>query len=530
MSWRGPAVSGEFPTLGYLFADWIEENLVIPDGPKAGQPFTLYDEQLRHLLHKYRLDPEARPADGNDAFRYGGSMLVRGQKWGKDPLLAAINLLHAYGPCEFDGWDANGEPVGRPHPTPWVAVAATNDKQTDNTWLPLLEMIKNGPLANVPGNDVNDTFIKLPCGNPIEPLTTTAWGRLGGRFTHVSLTESGILVGDGPRGGLTFARTLKRNVGGMSGMWTSATNAWDPTEHSDAQETFEAKDPHVYIDAKLSRKHVDLADDGELRAEIVHLYGDSIRANGGHVSEERIMRDCRNKAMGESEVRRFYLSEITAGEKAAVDKATWDDAGSPKPRLKKGQPVALGFDGSRSRDCTALIASRMDDGKLFELKVWNPADHNGKVPRLEVDKAVRDAFSAYDVTLLFADPYLWQDYLDNWANEWPKQIVEFPTNVETRMDAAIELFLTQLRDGLLPHDGSDTLTEHALNAALAKGKRKPPREDSDTGLKVEHYLKVVKRRDDHIDAFVAAILATAARGRALEDGWQPRNTKGPNIW
>jgi len=86
------------------------------------------------------------------------------------------------------------------------------------------------------------------------------------------------------------------------------------------------------------------------------------------------------------------------------------------------------------------------------------------------------------------------------------------------MDKAIERVLTALKIGELTHDGDETLTEHVLNAALAKGKRKPPREDGE-GMPAEYYMRVVKKRDGLlIDAFVAAILAYAARGLAIEKG------------
>ncbi|NHA02023.1 hypothetical protein G5V59_26905 [Nocardioides sp. W3-2-3] len=102
-------------------------------------------------------------------------MIIRGQKWGKDPLIAMIDLFHAFGPCDFAGWDANGDPVGRPHPSPWVFIAALNDRQTDNTWLPLKAMVENSGTADLAGVEINLDMIRLPCGNPIEPLTTTAF-------------------------------------------------------------------------------------------------------------------------------------------------------------------------------------------------------------------------------------------------------------------------------------------------------------------------------------------------------------------
>jgi hypothetical protein len=35
MPWRGPEYEGEFPTLGYEVAQWIQDNCVIPDREDA---------------------------------------------------------------------------------------------------------------------------------------------------------------------------------------------------------------------------------------------------------------------------------------------------------------------------------------------------------------------------------------------------------------------------------------------------------------------------------------------------------------
>ena len=528
MPWRGPSVPGEYPTLGNLAVDWIQSHLVMTDGPKRGYPVRLYDEQIRHLQQKYRLDPLASEADGNDAFLRRGSMLVRGQKWGKDPLLAMVDIFHAFGPCDFAGWDADGEPVGRPHPSPWVFVAALNDAQTANTWLPLKAMVADSDLVNLPGVEVNLDQIRLPCGNPIEPLTTTAFGRLGGRFTAGSLTENGLMNatggeqtgGSGKRSPLGFARTLIRSVSGMGGQWIAATNTWDPTERSHAQLVYEGKPDGVFVDAKLSRGKVDLTDGDALREELLYLYGDSARERGGHVSIRGLIRDCQDKSNGENEVRRFFLSEIIAGEHDIADATVWKSLERPKGKLKSGQAITLGFDGSRARDATVLVACRVSDGRLFPLNIWKPREHGGKVPRAKVHEAVKAAFETYDVKHLFGDPYLWQTELDTWSGMWPGTVVDFPTNVEVRMDRAIERFTTGIRDGLLTYrdDDNGTLTKHMGNAALAKGKRKAARSDADTGAPIEHYLKVVKKRDGLIDMVVAAILAYEARGQAIDDG------------
>lgn len=549
MPWRGPQEPNEFPTLGHLWADWIEDTLRITDGPKIGEPFHLYDEQYAHLLHRGRIDP-AIPADlGNEAFVRRGSMIVRGQKWGKDPFLGAITLLHAFGPCDFAGYDADGEPVGRPHPSPWVGIAALNDKQADNTWLPVKAMIETSELYDLPGVDVTLEQARLPSGNPIEKFTTTAWGRLGGRFTNISLTENGLMTNTGEAGQtgkrspLAFARTLIRSVIGMNGMWQAATNTWDPTEHSHAQEIYDNRPKsgmgRTYIDLKASRRRVELDDVDGLREELLYLYGDSARENGGHVSINSLVADCQDTSNGESDIRRFFLSEFLAGEKPLATPEAWAASRVPllptdedDDPLTSGEDITLGFDGSRSRDCTVLTACRIRDGRIFHLRTWRPSDYDDKkVPRLEVDKAVRDAFAGYEVWYLYGDPFRWQDYLDTWSAAFPKKVVEVPTNVEKRMDDIIERFTTALRTGEFTHGGPEdaTLTKHVEGAALAKGSRKKARED-DEGAPVQHYLKVVKKRDDgtiHIDAAISMLLAYEARGAALEDGGLEPKTPPP---
>jgi hypothetical protein len=529
--WRGPREPGEFPTLGYAIAEWAEATLRIPDGPRVGRPWRYTDDQLRHLLHSYRLHAEA-PGDAATAaaMRYRGDQWIAPQKAGKDPVLATRCLAHAFGPVEFAGWDAAGEPVGRPHPSPWVAVAALNDEQTDNTWLPIQVMVRNSVLVDLPGVQVNLDEVLLPGGAKMEPLSTTAMGRLGGRFTFVGLTESGLMVGTGRRGGVAFGRTLKRNVAGMGGSWAEVTNPWDPTEESLAQQQHEAVErghvDDVWVTFRKSRRRVPLDDDAAVLDELEYLYGDASTRRGGWVVCERIRGEVQDPSSGEAEVRRFFLQEITAGTRPLVQPSVWAAAGrGPEHHehdpLVPGDLVALGFDGSRSRDATALWALRLRDRRLHALGLWVPAEHGGRVPRPDVDAAVRAAFEAYDVAMLYADPYRWQDYLDTWAAVWGKRVVEFPTTVETRMDAAIERFRTALATGELTHDGDPRLTRHVADTALAKGKRKPPRDgdDLDGPAPVEHYLRAVKRRDGVlIDASIAAILAVAAGGQAIEQG------------
>src|SRR5690606_20062945 len=83
-----------------------------------------------------------------------------------------------------------------------------------------------------------------------------------------------------------------------------------------------------------------------------------------------------------------------------------------------GEMISLGFDGSKSDDHSALIATRISDGAWFTLGVWDPARHGGEAPREEIDAAVMQARERFDVVAFFSDLHPWESYVDRWAVEF----------------------------------------------------------------------------------------------------------------
>ncbi|WP_238433638.1 hypothetical protein, partial [Micromonospora tarensis] len=57
------------------------------------------------------------------------------------------------------------------------------------------------------------------------------------------------------------AGAVKRNVAGMDGRWLELTNAWDPTEGSEAQVTAESGDDRVHVDTIEPQRVEDLSND-----------------------------------------------------------------------------------------------------------------------------------------------------------------------------------------------------------------------------------------------------------------------------
>jgi hypothetical protein len=246
-----------------------------------------------------------------------------------------------------------------------------------------------------------------------------------------------------------------------------------------------------YVDTVEPHRVDDLSDDEALYRELLRHYGDSARERGGWVNiRGRIIHEVPSSRHMEADRRRFFLNETVVGESVFVSPERWDALAQPG-FLERGTSVALGFDGLKYRDATALVASRLSDGKLFQVRVWERLEDalpDWRVPPVDVDQVVRDTFGAYEVAVMFADPYRWQDYPDRWEAEWPDRIIEFPTNVEQRTDKAIERFTTAHANFEIAHDGATQLTQHVKDAVLVKGSRKKPRPGEDE-LIATHYMK-----------------------------------------
>lgn len=319
MTWRGAEYEGEFPTLGWQVGEWIEAHCVIPDGDHGGSPFLLTDEMWTFLAHHYRLKIAAKVGQVAPAFQYRRSILVRPQKWGKGPLTAAIICAESLGPAVFDGWDADGEPVGRPHSTPRVQIAATTDDQTDNVYGHLLPMIQRGPLADeIP--DAGVTRINLPYGGWIEPVTSKATSRLGQPITFAIQDETGIWTK--ANGGHALARTQRRGLAGMSGRSIETTNAWNPAEMSTAQMGFESRVSDIFKDYRQPPAGLSYKNKAERRKIHKIVYGDSwwvdldaIEAEAAEIMET-----------DPADAERFFGNRVIAGSDSWLPIGLWEKA------------------------------------------------------------------------------------------------------------------------------------------------------------------------------------------------------------
>lgn len=516
MPWRGPNVPGEFPTLGYAVAQLIQDVCAIPDGLRMGQPFVLTDEQLRCVLHHYRIDP----ATGRFV-HFRGTQFTRPQKYGKGPFAAAFVCAEAHpeGPVLFDGWDAQGEPVGRPYPSPHVQITAVSEEQTDNVFRALLPMIQLGALAaDIP--DTGLTRVNLPSGGLIEPVTASAVSRLGQRVTFVvqDQTESWIQT----NGGHKLADNQRRGLAGMGGRFLSTPNAWDPTEDSVAQRTGESSAPGVYHD-DVDPGPGSVKNKQERRRMLKRVYGDSATKPRSDaewdpwIDLDRI--DGEIEALLEhdpAQAERWFLNRKLAQTGAAFDIEAWNANATPKT-IAEHSTITIGVDGARVDDALAIVACDVKSGYIWPLDIQerpDDADDEYEHDKSRADGAVRDAFARYNVWRLNADPQYLADLIAGWSNEFgSKRIVEWFTYRPRAVAWAIRDFEQAISRGDVPHQGDETLDAHIANS------RKRLLSVLDDKERRMHTLsKPAQKSRQKIDGAMAAVLAYEARLLAIEAG------------
>lgn len=478
MPWRGSEYPGEFPSLGWSIGEWIEAHCVIPDGDHLGDPFLLTDEMWRFLAWHYRLNPTATEDAWQAAWTFRRSQLVRPQKWGKGPLSAAMICAEAVGEVRFAGWDAAGEPVGRPWATPWIQVTATSEDQTDNVYRALRPMIDEGPLADlIP--DTGETRINLPGNGLIEPVTSSGRARLGQRITFSVQDETHCWVE--ANGGWKLAETQRRNLSGTGGRAVETTNAWDPSEQSVAQRTGEAAARDIYRDHRTPPRP-SLANKQERRKALRVAYGDSMTKPAGSairpwVNIDRIDGEAVEIAEKDpGQAIRYYWNIPDAGVGAWLDGEKWDLRARPRD-VPDGTSVVLALDGSDVDDWTAIRAETQDGyqftptyGPDRRPTIWNPAEFGGQVPRLEVCAAFDELMTRLVVVRAYIDPPYWETETDAFAEKYgDKRVVRWETYRPVQMHAAAERLLTDVvkADSAFTHDGCAIAAVQVRNARKA---------------------------------------------------------------
>lgn len=478
---------GKIPTLGYGVVDWVERNLRQPNGPAAGKPFRYTNDQVNFMLWAYALDDDAR-----FVFNLLARRLAKGS--GKSPFAATFALAEFLGPVRLERFDdrAVGGCVGQPVSMPWVQIAATAVTQTTNTMRFVRAFCpKSGQLARDFGVDVGKTqFYRQPEGT-LEVITSS--------FTAAEGAQITAAVGDEPEhwlpgnGGPDLHSTLVDNLTKTGGRLMETANAWKPGAGSVAEATWDdwvaqeegrlRGEQRILYDARVAPPDTNMSDPHSLRAALEFVY-----AHCPWQDIDNIIGRIWRKSAKPDDSQRKYLNRPTAALDAWVTSEQWAILAYPQVEVADGDRVVLFFDGSKSRDATALIGCRVDDGHVFTLGVWEPDPGNDAetVDVAAVDAEVIKAFARFEVAAFFADVREWESFakvewplrykeqLDVWAvpaGRPPEPVAWDMRSHSYEFAKAAEMVCQEIIDGEFTHDGHAATGRHVVNA-----RRRPHRD------------------------------------------------------
>lgn len=356
--WRA-RYPGDFPTLGWGVLAWTYAVLPSPLDERA--PFVFTDEQARRVLRMYELDPE----NGTRLYRRVHEEEAKG--WGKSPEAGALALAEFRGPVCFDGWDADGQPVGAPWGTrgripPWIQIAAVSEDQTQNTYGALYGFLTANGHKAARDMKVDEGRTRLYLRDQpaafLEKVTASAGSREGQRLTHAVLDEPQLWTI--ANGGDRLARTILRNLA-KSGGWGHFTgNAPVIGEDTVAELYGEPAAGALHLAHRPSVvPESDWADE-QLLAALDEVYGDAT-----WVRRERLLAEIRDPAHPWLDSLRFFFNVRTDGSAmtAWMSRAIWADRAGATA-LRDDHPTYAVVTIAHDRRSAAIAAAQRQGDKI----------------------------------------------------------------------------------------------------------------------------------------------------------------------
>ena len=511
-------------TLGWELAAWCTRFLANPNDPDSPWEFTT--EQLRFLLWWYAVDARGR-------FLWRRGVLQRLKGWGKDPLVAVICLIEMLAPCRFSHWDSFGLPVGKQVLNPLIQVSAVTQEQSYNTG-DMFPLLVTNKCREQYGIKMGVDLIRARQNRAkIQMITSSARAIEGKRTTFSVLNEIHQWVD--ANGGPSMYAAISRNLAKIPGArYLAITNAYMPGEGSVGEKLrndFE-KAGVGGRSSKLLYDSVEADPRAPIIGPLVPLIVEGVRGDATWLDVEAIEDEMSVESIDMSLSRRFWLNQIVTADDRIYGPEDWEHLGSLDNVLKRGEKIALGFDGGKSDDATALVAIRLSDMCVFPLAIWEmertSRDEKKIIDYREVDEKVRQTFNFYDVHAFYADVAGWEPFILQWTESFGddlgvKASDRSPIGLDMRGNQARivpqhEALIQTIRQGKIKHDGDQVLARHIYNVVYRTSRY---------GMS---FGKEDAESKNKIDAYAAMLLAfMAASDAKIRSRKQPEKRRGRSF-
>jgi hypothetical protein len=539
-----------WPTLGYQLADFLEERAIFGPGDLAGKPAELSPEKRGLLEAFYEVYPKGHRYAGRRRFKRAGWSVRKGLA--KTEFGAWITLLelHPEAPVRCDGFDARGNPVGRPVSSPYIPMLAYNKDQVEELAFGALTYII-GEGADADLFDISqERIIRLsPRGRDdgkALPLAQSPNALDGGRTTFQMFDEPHRMYL--PRL-IDAHQTMTNNL-----TKRPAADAWSLYVGTAGQLGQGSIAEHLFHEAEEMARGTAPKDPRFffLHRDAGRVHRGEDKAEAGHdISTKRGRLAAIKEATGpDGEYGLGQFEDIAeVYERPDTDKAYWERVqlnlwiqsdrqafdisrlNIVDQKIPRGAIVTVGFDGARFRDATAMVLTDVRTGVQQIHALWErPSEVDGVELEWEVDpddvsSAVDKVMHGYRVFRFNGDPPHYVEQMATWGGKYPGVVEEWWTQRKTAMAYAIRSYQQGMRSGEVkiardPRPFVDSPVENeTYGEAFVRhignaGRRYINLWDEDDGVQL--FILDKLHPDRKFDIGMAAILSWEARLAALQ--------------
>jgi len=524
-----------WPTLGPQVCDLLEERAIYGPGSLQGEPYRIDPEFRAFIYRAFEVYPKGHPWEGRRRFKRAGLSVRKGLAKTEKMALLAFAELHPEGPTRFDGWDADGEPVGRPVRSPYIPMLAVTVEQVEELAYGALKyIVEEGPDADLFDSTL-ERIIRIDENGRADgravPLSNSPGSRDGARTTLNCFDEPHRLIL--PRQ-IQAHSTMDANLPKrpLDDPWSLYVGtAGEPGEGSVAEQIHNEA---LMIQAgKIERPDLfylyrtdddpkrDLSSKAERIKAVAEATGPAGEWGPGQFDEIASKWD-RPNADGPY-LERVWLNRWVKSGKQAFDAGRWAELAREGAKIPRRAAISLGFDGSRWKDTTGLVATDLDTGLQQVLGLWVPSEDDPVDPG-EVMAVWDQAFKDYRVARVYGDPAMgWDDPLAQAAGKHGhKRVLFFYTDSRNlrRTAQMCRSYESAMRGGEVTHTGDPDFAAH-IGAAQRRYTRML--DDDDQPLWV-----MEKRSHDSplkIDLAMAGGLSWQARLDAIASGSRPSSNR-----
>jgi phage terminase large subunit-like protein len=517
-----PAYDARIPSLGPQVCRWIQDNLVFGPGDRRGERAQIDVEKRSLIRRMYEIYPQEHSQAGRRRFKRVGLSLAKGLAKTELAAWIAAAELHPDAPVRCVGWDAGGQPIGGGVTDPYVVLVAYTEEQSDELAYGALRVIlEESPLRGDFDIGLERIMRRGGDGKAVS-LASAPNARDGARTTFQVFDETHWM---------TLSRLKQAHQTMMANLpkrkqadaWMlEVTTAYEPGAGSIAEATMDyaravadgrIEDARLFYFHRQASETHDLATADGARAAVVEASGPA----AGWRDIDSIVELWRDPTTDRAYWERVWCNRPVQGSQRAFDVDRWRALRQPVSPVQDGDLIVLGFDGALFRDATGIVATHVSTGYQWVVGVWECplSAESWQVPADEVDDAIGEMFSRYDVWRLYADPPYWQSWVALWAGRHGgERVLEWWTNRRRPMTAALEAFHTAIDEGTLSHDGNAALARHLGNAH----RQDLVQRDMETGRPLWLIRKERPDSPHKIDLAMAAVLSWEARNDAIAAG------------